>query len=381
MRLSCLLAPMVAVLLLGSAAAGKEPVFRSDIALVRVDTQVTDGQNRTIAKLKVEDFVLAENGALQPIRHFGNEDMPLDVVLLFDVSSSMRPHLERLAGAAHEALGVLGEKDRVAMMVFDSSSRLRLEFRTNRADVVSEFERLLRDEKFERGTEIPRAIIEAAKYMGREARREARHAIVIVTDDRTGARSDDKGVGHALAKADAVLSALIVPDAMRGGPGQGQPRDQGSPRRGRSSWPGLPGIGQGGGTWGGGGGGGMGGPPGASRGGMGGASGRGGGMGGPHGGGSGGPGGPPGGSMMKTANTAEIALRSGGDSMSIDDNEPLKTTLTRLRERYTLHFYLPPEVKPGEERTIDVLLSAEARRRYPEAKLRFRDVYIAPKKD
>ena len=85
--------------------------------------------------------------------------------------------------------------------------------------------------------------------------------------------------------------------------------------------------------------------------------------------------------MMRTANTAEIALHSGGDSMSIEDNDPLKTTLTRLRERYTLHFYLPPEAKPGEERTIDVLLSAEARRRFPEAKLRFRDVYIAPKKD
>jgi VWFA-related protein len=379
-RLSCLLASMIAVLVLGSAtaAARKEPVFRSDIALVRVDTQVTDGQNRNVAKLKVEDFVLAENGALQPIRHFGNEDMPLDVVLLFDVSRSMRPHLERLAGAAHEALGVLGEQDRVAMIVFENSSRLRLPFRTNRADIVSEFERLLRDEKFERGTEIPRAIIEAAKYMGSEARPEARRAIVIVTDDRTNTRSDDKGVSRALAKADAVLSALIVPDAMRGGPGQGQPGDQGPPQRRRSSWPGLAGIGPGGGTWGGGGGGGggMGGPTSDSRGGMGGS--RGGGMGGPR---VGGPGGPPGGSMMKTANTAEIALHSGGDSMSIDDNEPLKTTLTRIRERYTLHFYLPSEVKPGEERTIDVLLSAEARRRYPEAKLRFRDVYIAPKQD
>lgn len=341
MRISCPLASTIAVLVLIGAAEGKEPVFRSDVTLVRVTAEVVDANSRTIPSLKAQDFLLAESGQLQQIRYFGNQDMPLDVVLLFDVSQSMRPHLERLAAAAHDALSVLGEQDRVAMMVFDNSSKLRLSFRTNRSEVVTEFEKLLRDEKFERGTEIPHAIIDAAKLMAREARTEARRAIVIVTDDRTNSRPDDKGVEHALAKADSVLSALIVPVAEEAG---------GAPSPHRSRWPGL---GPGGVTWGGGRG--MGGPP--------------------HGGG------PSRRLLGNSANTSEIAIRSGGDSLSVEENEPLKTTLTRIRQRYTLHFYLPEDAKPGEERTIDVLLSAEARRRFPEAKLRFRDSYFVSKKD
>ena len=82
-----------------------------------------------------------------------------------------------------------------------------------------------------------------------------------------------------------------------------------------------------------------------------------------------------------SANTSEIAIRSGGDSLSVEDKDPLKTTLTRIRQRYTLHFYLPDEAKPGEERTLDVLLAPAARVRYPDAKLRFRDSYVVPKKD
>src|SRR4051812_23551736 len=99
--------------------AEEEPTFRSDVALVRVDAQVVDRSNRAISGLRAEDFVLFEEGKEQPIRNFARENMPVDVLLLLDVSGSMRPHVERVASAAHEALAVLGQHDRVAIMVFD----------------------------------------------------------------------------------------------------------------------------------------------------------------------------------------------------------------------------------------------------------------------
>ena len=55
----------------------------------------------------------------QQIRHFESEDMPVDVLLLLDVSGSMQPHIERLSEAAHQAMLVLGRGDRVGVMVFD----------------------------------------------------------------------------------------------------------------------------------------------------------------------------------------------------------------------------------------------------------------------
>src|SRR4029453_431410 len=114
-RAACvLLFGVVGVFLLRSA--DQEPVFRSDVALVRVDAQVIDRGGRAITGLHPEDFVLLENGQKQEIRNFSNEEMPADVLFLLDVSGSMQPHIQRLATAADQALRVLGKDDRVAIM-------------------------------------------------------------------------------------------------------------------------------------------------------------------------------------------------------------------------------------------------------------------------
>ena len=201
-------------LLLLSAADDTDVVFRSDVSLVRVDVQVLDRDSRAITGLRAEDFVLREQGRPQPIRNFSREDMPVDLLFLFDVSASMRPHVERIASAAHQALDVLGPNDRVAIMVFDRAMRLRMPFRSGRSEVERELNSMLDQESFHGGTDITRAMVAAANYMELHARREARRAIVVLTDDQTEFERDDARVGHALEKADAILNALIAPDAM-----------------------------------------------------------------------------------------------------------------------------------------------------------------------
>ncbi len=325
--------------------------FRSDVSLVRVDTQILDRDNRAITGLSVEDFVLYEEGRRQPIRNFASENMPLDVLFLLDVSTSMRPHIERIASAAHQALRVLGDQDRVGIMVFDRYTRVRSPFRSNRGDVEREFDSLLRQERFNGGTDITRGMLDAADYVRKEARKDARRAIVIVTDDETELRRDDEAVSRALTRADAVMSALIAPDAMGTHQGRGH---------------GYPGGGGGqNGPWG------TGGPT----------------IGGPLGGiilGRGGSGGGRrapvnggGGGSTHSAGTSEIARESGGDSLPVDDAYALQGTLERLRQRYALHFLLPAGADVGQERHIQVALSDAARRRYPDADLRYRRTYIA----
>ena len=78
----------------------------------------------------------------------------------------------------------------------------------------------------------------------------------------------------------------------------------------------------------------------------------------------------------KSAGTEEIAKRSGGDSLRVDDASALETTLMRLRQRYALHFNLPEGVQPGQERNIEVELSDAARRRYPGSEVRYRRSYV-----
>jgi len=330
-----------------TATADDDVVFRSDVSLVRVDAQVVDSSNRAITHLNAEDFVLRVNGKDAPIRNFASENMPVDVLFLLDVSASMRPHVQRIADASGQALTVLGKDDRMGIMVFDRSTRVRLSFNSSRQEVQRGFDRLLREERFNGGTDITRAMLDAADYIRRNGRKDARRAIVILTDDQTEFNRDDRGVGRALAEADAVMCALIAPDEGNYGryPGGGGGQRRGTWGSGGGLGGGLPGV--------------IFGPRGG---------------GGPYGGGRY-PGGG-GGAHTQSAGTSEIARDSGGDSMSVNDASALEETLARLRQRYTLYFNLPDGVKPGEERNIVVDLTPSAHRRHADAEVRYRRVFM-----
>lgn len=333
----------------GLLSAGDGDVtFKSDVSLVRLDAQVVDRDGRSITGLQRGDFILTQNGRRLDVRNFASEDMPVDVLLLMDVSGSMRSHVQRMADASHDALRVLGRDDRVAVMVFDRATRVRLPFSSDRGQVERAFESLLRRETFNGGTDITRALLDATEYMRRSARKEARRAIVIMTDDQTERDRDESLIESQMGEADTVLSAIIAPNAMRNG-GYGQ-YPQGGGRRG-NSWPrgsSLPGI-----IWGGGmrlpGGGG--GPY-------------------PQGGGMG--------SHTRSAGTSEIARQTGGDSMSINDASAFETTLARIRQRYALYFQLPGGTRAGEEHNVQIALAQSALTRYPGAEVRYRGNYRAP---
>jgi VWFA-related protein len=343
MRHSRFLLLIAALVSVGTVRADDPVVFRSDVSLVRVDAQVVDRDNRVITGLGPRDFVLREQGKSQPVQSVDNEHLPIDLVLLLDVSASMRPHVQRIASAAHEAMRQLREQDRVAILVFDRSTRTRMAFRSSQSGVDRELERVLDYENFRGGTDITRGLYDAADYIQRDGRREARKAIVIVTDDQTEMDRNVEGVERALARADAVLMALIAPDAMAN---RGMRRDQ-------DNYPG-------------------GGYPG-------------GGPGGPLGGiifGSprqrrGYPGGGQMGSRTRPAGTEEIARASGGDSLPVNDAYALQDTIERIRESYAIYFAAPPGMRTGEERQIDLELADAAYRRYPGGQVHYRRTYYA----
>jgi hypothetical protein len=321
--------------------------FKSDVALARVDAQVLDQSGRAVSGLESNDFVLRVDGRVVAIRNFASENMPIDILMLLDVSGSMQPHVERMASAAQQALDVLTAKDRVAIMVFDTNTRLRLPFRTSHSEITAELNRVLRSERFNGGTHITHALLDAASYVQREARPDARRAIVILTDDETQDSEDEPRVESALARANAVLGFLQAPyepPTMNGG-GR-RPRTWG----GGGGWPG------GGTGW----------------------PGGGGGIGFPGGGpvilGRGGPGGY-GGDRSHTAGTSTIASDSGGDTIRVDEASALEDTLARLRQRYTFNFYFPPGA--ADHAPVRVELAQQARIRYTDAEVHSRQVFIS----
>jgi hypothetical protein len=325
-------------------AADDQPTFKSDVAMTRVDAQVIDRNGKPLTGLEARDFVIEVNGKTVPIRNFASENMPIDILLLLDVSGSMRPHVQSIASAAEQALNVLSEKDRIAIMVFDTSTRVRLSFRNNHNEIQSALNRLVRFEGFDGGTRISSAMISAARYVEQNARPEARRAVVILTDDETQDQENEVAVERALASANAVLSFLQAPyepPTMRGG---GVPRRHGTWGGAGGGWPG--------GGWPGGGGVGL---P----------------------GGGGGIGFPGGGDRSQTAGTGTIAQDSGGDTMRVDEASALEETLSRLRQRYALYFYLPEGTRPTGRDSMRVDLSSNARIQYSDADIHYRRVFLS----
>jgi VWFA-related protein len=115
MRFWSVALPLVCALS-GAASAQTDPVesatrFRSDTTLVLVPVAVTDTSNRYVLGLDKENFHIFEDGVEQTIKHLSNEDAPLSVGLIVDVSGSMGTKLTTSRQAVREFLKTLNAGD------------------------------------------------------------------------------------------------------------------------------------------------------------------------------------------------------------------------------------------------------------------------------
>jgi Ca-activated chloride channel homolog len=92
--------------------------FTSGTAAVRVDVLVTV-KNRPLTGLKASDFELRDNGIVQQISDVSQENLPLNVFCVLDLSGSVEGQpLARLKEASAALFGALRERDRSALMTF-----------------------------------------------------------------------------------------------------------------------------------------------------------------------------------------------------------------------------------------------------------------------
>jgi VWFA-related protein len=204
MRLTCIL------LLAASLCAQDDPIFHSAVALVHIDAEVTSADGAILAGLTKDDFRVLDERKPQTILHFSTDEEPLDLILLFDVSGSMRAVVEKVAAAAREGLHELRQGDRVSVMVFNSHSQVISPF-TEDLDAV---ERTIHDDvlggRFGGGTLIQSAVDDAALRFLHEKKTQRRRAVLIVTDNIGMRTRREDSVVKDFWEADAILSGLIV---------------------------------------------------------------------------------------------------------------------------------------------------------------------------
>jgi len=184
--------------------------FKTEIELARLEVRALDSQQKPLLGLSADDFEVTENNSRREVKAVSHEELPLDLVLLIDVSGSMEDVVSSVASNAHDALSALHPGDRVAVATFDQNllwySALYADF-----ELVEEAIRnaTLRG-NFGGGTVINSAILEAAKLLRRDGGKERRKAILMITDGygRKGVRSNI--VLRELWEGDITLNCLML---------------------------------------------------------------------------------------------------------------------------------------------------------------------------
>jgi VWFA-related protein len=189
--LPLLLAQLLSITSGAQTAEIQPPVYRVDVHVVLVDAQVLSKKTRQAAReLKKEDFELYEDNVRQQVSSFSQDTLPLSVVLLFDLTDSVRPVLSSLADGALEALQHLKPEDQVTVMTYAASAQVLQEATTDRALAAAAIEKASRMESGEAAF-FNEGIFQAAEQLTKGKNPSSRRVIIWLTDNVPNIPSED----------------------------------------------------------------------------------------------------------------------------------------------------------------------------------------------
>jgi len=201
-------------------AVAQEPdaadVIKVSTNLVVFDAQVIDKKSkRTIGDLTKDDFAITENGVKQEVSYFSRDELPLSIILLLDVSRSVRPIIHEIRDGALNALQRLKPEDEVAVMAFGTTYQLVQDFTKDRHLVSQKIESATATERLGNGTFLSSALESAAAHMQKAPAAGNRRVIIVVTDNiAITPDRETKYIVDELLDTGTVIYGLIVQAAL-----------------------------------------------------------------------------------------------------------------------------------------------------------------------
>jgi VWFA-related protein len=203
--------------LLGFQSARAQDIDPNDVIkvntdLVIFDAQVIDKKTRKVfGGLHQQDFEVYEENIKQPIVYFSQDQLPLSVLLLLDLSRSVTPIIEQVGAGANDALQRLKPEDEVAVMAFADYPKLIQGFTKDRkiaADKISEAATTF----LGHGTYLNEALHAAEQAMNNASNPTNRRAIIVITDNiaPAGGQFGKDKVINDLLESGTVVYGLIV---------------------------------------------------------------------------------------------------------------------------------------------------------------------------
>ncbi len=104
-------------------AQGTQGTFRSGVDLVSLNVIVTDAKDKFVGGLQQNNFTVFEDGVQQEVSFFAAANVPLDLAILLDTSSSMSDKMATVQEAAIGFASHLREGDRLSVIGINDSAR------------------------------------------------------------------------------------------------------------------------------------------------------------------------------------------------------------------------------------------------------------------
>ncbi len=135
--------PLAAVLTVVTLLA-QEPTIRTNVPLVLAPVTVYDSKGRSIDGLQADDFILRDDGVLQPQFQMDTSDtvvVPMAIVIAIQSSGISQPALEKIhrVGGMIQPL-VSGEKGQAAVLAYDTELRVLQDFTRDSDKITGAFE-------------------------------------------------------------------------------------------------------------------------------------------------------------------------------------------------------------------------------------------------
>ena len=156
---------------------GPEDVIAVNTTEVMLPVTVRDFSGRLVSNLKTNDFKVFEDGREQPLSDLALRQVPVDVVLMVDASSSVANNLDDFRRAAEGFANRLATDDRISLIKFDDRVELLLDWTKSRYQLHRALGRL------EGGmfTRFNDALILASRDQF-SAATNSRRAVIVLTD-------------------------------------------------------------------------------------------------------------------------------------------------------------------------------------------------------
>lgn len=177
-----------------------DDVISVNTSEVLLPVTVRDANGKLVDGLTRDDFRIFEDGSQQALSDISLRQVPVDVVLMVDASSSALKSLDDFSRAAEGFASHLGEDDRVSLIQFDDRVLLLQDWTRSLLQLRRGLKRIVPG----MFTRFHDAVVLASK--DQKARPSARHAIIILTDgiDNGGGTSFDVAMRGALQSQTAV---------------------------------------------------------------------------------------------------------------------------------------------------------------------------------